>query len=388
MSRDASESPPVGPNDAPGPDFLDHGDPDRMIGPFATGHPLRFAVGVLAGALAIIAVVVAFNVTLDPYGYVGSSVFPTAILSDRATKACLAERLHTAPRLVVLGSSRAMKVDPRYLTTRTGLPAFNAAVSSGSPADAWAFANFMHDRFPAAHQRVLWLLDVEAFRSKPLDPGLMDTPALSRYFSSGSQLRARLGGAWTLLSWHTAQDSWRVLDATISGKASAATPVPCTYRTNGVTEYSPRGFRRWDFHDLARQRGTSLAASIGGTVAQYRAIYRTGYPTLSRTAEGWFQHTVAALNTWGERPVVVLTPVQPRLLRAIGPIGWNRRHAEVVRYLEGLRRQYGFDLLDASRISTFGGSSTAFYDGVHMTVPNVRLLVNWALRNDRGTLRS
>jgi hypothetical protein len=352
-------------------------------GPSSSRGQRRFVAGVLTGSIALLACVGAFNAFVDPFGFVGSAVFPTAILSDRATKACLAERLPAGPQLVVYGSSRAMKVDPAFVSHLTGLTSFNAAVSSASPADVWAFANFLHDRFPGGHRRVIWLLDVESFRARPLDPGLLETPALARYFSASARVSARINSFWTLFSWKAAQDAFRVVT---SRRASAATRVPCTYRTNGVTEYAPNGLRQWDFHDLAQARGTSLATSIDQSIAQYRSIYANSYLRLASTPERWFERTLRAMHAWGIRPVIVLTPVQPKLLRVIGPLGWQSRHAEVVRYLHAVAKHTPFELLDASRVATFGGSRRAFYDGVHMTAPNARRLTAWLIGRSRGAL--
>ena len=343
----------------------------------------RFVLGAVAGTIAVVAAVGSFNALIDPYGFVGTAVFPTAILSDRSTKACLAERLRTPPRLVVYGSSRAMKVEPAFLQRRTGLASFNAAVSSATPADAWAFANFMRDRFPSQSQRVLWLVDVESFRPRPIDSGLLETPALARYFSAKARAGATLASLSALLSWHTAEDSLRLAT---SERASAATRVACTYRTNGVTEYTPDGFRAWDFHDRTRSRGIGLRAGLDLTIGEYSSIYRNEYPALSDVAKRRFERTLALMSASGTRPLLVLTPVHPRLLRVIGPLGWNRRHAEVVRYLMGLRSRFRFDLLDASRIARFGGRPRDFYDGVHLTEPNVRRLLDWALGSARGSL--
>jgi hypothetical protein len=360
-----------------------HGVAEGQAGPRGPHGQRRFVVGVVTGVLALLGCVAAFNAVVDPYGFVGSAVFPTAILSDRATKACLAERLPVAPHLVVLGSSRAMKVDPAFVSRLTGLRTFNAAVSSATPADAWAFANFLHDRFPGAITHVIWLLDVESFRARPLDPGLLETPALARYFSASARVQATLDSAWSLLSWSTAQDAFRVAT---SQAASAATRVPCTYRTNGVSEYSPNGLREWDFHDLARARGAGLSSGIDQSISEYRSIYTSGYAGLAPAPRRWFERTLRALHAWGVRPVIVLTPVQPKLLRVIGPLGWQRRHDQVVRYLHGLARLVPFELLDASRIGTFGGSRLAFYDGVHMTAPNARKLVAWVVRRSGRAL--
>jgi hypothetical protein len=360
---------------------------DTGFGPAAGGVPRRFVVSALAGAGLLLVLVGGVNAYVDPYGYTGSAAFPTAILSDRMTKACLAQRLTRPPSLVVLGSSRSMKIQPSYVRSLTGSPTFNAGVSSGSPQDAWAFVNFLHDRFPGAHQRALWMVDVEMFRPKPVDPGLLATPALSRYFSSSTLWAARASGLGTLFSWHTAADSWRVLRASLGGSSRAPAPGHCTYRTNGVTQYTPAGFRLWDIHDAARSRGFTLNKGIALTVQEYTRIYRSGYPALSAEAERWFARTVSLLNRRGTRPLLVLTPVQPTLLRAIGPLGWNRRHAQVVAYLRQLRTRLAFDLLDASHISSFGGRAGGFYDGVHMTVPNVRRLVAWAVSQHRADLR-
>jgi hypothetical protein len=352
-------------------------------GPSGSRGQRRFVAGVLTGTLALLGCVGAFNALVDPYGFVGSAVFPTAILSDRATKACLAERLPVGPQLVVYGSSRAMKVDPAFVSRLTGLTSFNAAVSSATPADVWAFANFLHDRFPGGRRRVIWLLDIESFRARPLDPGLLETPALARYFSASARLSDRLNSFWTLFSWKAAQDAFRVAT---SRRASAATRVPCTYRTNGVTEYAPNGLRQWDFHDLAQARGTSLSTGIGQSITQYRSIYARGYPGLATTPERWFERTLRVMHAWGTRPVIVLTPVQPKFLRVIGPLGWQRRHAQVVRYLHTVAKRIPFELLDASHVATFGGSRRAFYDGVHMTAPNARRLAAWLIRRSRGAL--
>ncbi len=295
--------------------------PPRAVehpGPGGSRGQRRFLAGVLTAACALLGGVVAFNALVDPYGFVGGAVFPTAILSDRATKACLAERLRTGPQLVVYGSSRAMKVDPAFVSRLTGLTSFNAAVSSAAPADAWAFANFLHDRFPGERRRVIWLLDVESFRARPLDPGLLETPALARYFSASARIGARLNSFWSCFPGIRLRT--RSASRRRQGRARRL-GRRCTYRTNGVTEYAPNGLRQWDFHDLAQARGTSLSTGIDQSITQYRSIYASGYPGLARTPEKWFERTLRAMHAWGTRPVIVLTPVQPKLLRVIGPLG-------------------------------------------------------------------
>jgi len=108
-------------------------------------------------------------------------------------------------------------------------------------------------------QRVIWLLDVEAMRARPLDPGLVGTPALARYLSRTAALDTRANSIWSFASWQTARDSWRSVDATIFGNARPLSKRTCSIRTNGVTEYAADGYRSFDFHDVAVQRGMPLA---------------------------------------------------------------------------------------------------------------------------------
>jgi hypothetical protein len=358
----------------------------RTDGPVATGQgevrgsARRFLLGAVLGLVFLGGLVTTLNVLADPYGYAGSNLFATAILSDRPIKACLIERLPQDPSLMILGSSRAEKIDPAIVQKRTGLVGFNAAVSSGTPDDAWAFANLLHEKAAGTQQRVIWLLDVEAMRARPLDPGLVGTPALARYLSRTAALDTRANSIWSFASWQTARDSWRSVDATIFGNARPLSKRTCSIRTNGVTEYAADGYRSFDFHDVAVQRGMPLARSIDITLAEYRKIY-AGDTRLAPSAEHRFEQTIAAMNHWKIRPIIVVTPVHPRFERTIGPLGWTLRHRQLVSYLRSQQASLQFDLLDASNLRSFGGRPNGFYDGVHMKVANVRRLVDWIIKH-------
>lgn len=284
-----------------------------------------------------------------------------AASSDRAIKACLLTRRAPAPRLVVYGSSRAAKLEPSYLESLLGVPAFNASVSSATPEDTWAFAHLAHDEAGSRPVRALWLLDLESLRPHGFDRSLLQTPTLSRSFvQAGSE----------------------VLPAPESSYGPAR--GHCSFTTSPSTRYASDGFRARDIHDAAAARGLTLAQGLQQTIDSYGAIYRMRYRNVAPEEIAWVARTIGAFNGWGVRPVIVLTPGQPAFLRAIGPVGWTRRHAEVLRVLRGLPGS--FSLLDASRISSFGGLPDGFYDGVHMRVENTRRLAAWIVGRARAEL--
>lgn len=286
-----------------------------------------------------------------------------AASSDRVIKACLLVRRSPQPQLLVYGSSRAAKLEPSFLGSQAGTTAFNASVSSATPEDVWAFAHLAHDQSGGASVRALWLLDVESFRPRPFDAALLGTPSLARYFS---------------------QSGGTVLPA--DPAAPLRVSATCSFETNARTRYAPDGYRALDFHDAAATRGTTTADGVRKSIADYLRLYRR-FPRLSPAAKAWTERTIAAFNTWGDRPVIVLTPAHPAFLRALGPAGWDRRHADLVTFLEGLRTHLDFVLIDASRISVFGGRATGFYDGIHQRVANQRRLIRSIVARAGAALR-
>ena len=309
----------------------------------------RGALGLTVAGLTVAALVCTVSATAR------------AASSDRAIKACLMTRMQPAPRLVVYGSSRAAKLEPSYLGSLLGETAFNASVSSGTPEDAWAFAHLEHDQAGSAPVRALWLLDLESLRPHPFDASLFHVPTLARSFTSVGK---------------------SVLPApeTMHGPASRR----CSFTTSTSTHYASDGFRARDFHDVAAARGLTLRQGLRVAISDYERIYRNGYPRISQERAAWVARTIRAFNSWGIRPVIVLTPAHPAFRRALGPLGWDQRHAEVLRMLRSLPLR--FTLLDASSISTFGGRPGDFYDGVHMRVENMRRLAAWIVRQARHDL--
>ena len=341
----------------------------------STGSPRRFVVAALAATATLLLGVFTFNAVIDPWGGLGTGLFPTLVPTDKPVKAALIARLVQPPQLVVFGSSRALKIDPAYLQQRLGQRGFNAAVSDGNPEDAWAFLNDIHSRFPHARPHFLWVVDVESFRGAP-DPGVLNTRALARFIPFRDRLRARLHGVLPLLSWKAVRASIKVLRADASGNGI---PLRDTVFTNN-------GYRSIDVHDIARANGSTLAAQLRASEALYSWVYRSVYPRLSPTAESYFERTLVKMNTWGYPPVIVLSPIHPALRKALAPLGWDERHREVLAYLESLRKRFGFTFLDMTSLASFGGSPNLFYDGMHLTLPNVHRLLDTILRRAAGAL--
>jgi hypothetical protein len=356
-----------------------HADPlaghAKPLDAAAAGDSRRFVVALLATAIGTIAVVFLVNVLVDPYGTVGTNLLASGVPRDPSTKATLIKGLRTPPQLVVLGSSRSLKVRPSYLHALTGENVFNAGVRDATPVEEYALVHFIHDRFPDAHIHWLWLLDVEAFRGDTISPALLDSADLAPYVSSGDRLTARLHGIVDLLSWRALEDS--------------ISSIRAGDRPDTVPDTHSRRIGPHIRHLIARSEGftadgyyTRVDYNWPKSTAKYEAMYGDGslYTHLSGLSKSYLERTLRDLNAWGEAPVIVLSPMHPKLERELGPVGWSARHRDLVAYLQGLHPRYRFRFLDFTSIRSFGGDPHGFYDPVHLRPANIHRMLSAVLR--------
>jgi hypothetical protein len=367
--------PAASPNPRPAPP----GPPEM---PASAGKRVRgYVLFIMLAALLLMTSAAVVNALVDPYGILGTGIFPTATTSDRSVKANIIQKLKQAPQLIVLGSSRSMRYDPEYLQQKTGLRTFNAGVNIiGGAADVWAMTNFIHDRFPQAHPKYLWLVDVETFTTT-VKASLTAEPRLAQYLDKTTGTAGRAGSALTtltddlksLLSWATTRDSLRILmhrsTATTKEQAFAK-----QFRANG-------GIAAKVMSPAERQHQTAES------LTRYTLLYQTAYHSLDPQAMRYVEQTLALMNQSGSEPLIVLTPLSPLFQQKLGPLGWNERHQQVVAFFTSLQSKYKFTFADVTSVSTWGGSPTEFFDGVHPSYPNIHKLIDYLVQTYGNALR-
>ncbi len=330
----------------------------------------RFVRVSLATAAAVLLAVGVANLAIDPLATFGTGLVRPVVFSDHAERLPLVDRLPAPPEVVILGSSRALKAEPGYLASRTGLRGFNAATSNGKAEDGFAYAHLFHDRYPDTRIRHVWFLEVEAFRHLPASPQLLAKDALARHFPASLRGGSRLDDIQRLFEWGTVKSSVKALRWAATGR-----------RPGNVAELAADGFRVVDAHDRSERAGvpfeTRLAVSIGTARSFIRGIERDG---LAPQPRRYFEEAIAAMNSWHSEPVIVLGPVHPDYRRALGPAAYDRLNALLDAYLTSLAPRLRFTVVDARDLASFGGSPAEFYDGIHLRLPNMRLLLDLVAR--------
>lgn len=136
--------------------------------------------------------------------------------------------------------------------------------------------------------------------------------------------------------------------------------------------YAADGLLLKNSYDRRRAEGYTLSESLEHYIEKARRNRLAhGHDRAAKSrAQIYFEKTLGLLNDNGTRPVIVLMPVHPTVVRALSDCGLSKSHRHLLEYLRSLKGEYRLKIVDLSRISSFDGDPAGFYDGVHMTRAN------------------
>jgi hypothetical protein len=337
-------------------------------------RPVAFFRAFLTTFLVAIALVASLNLAVDPYGQYGTGMVPPMVRASRAEK--LAQIAMARPAGLVLGSSRVMKLETAELTSRTGLPFFNAGVYFGRPEDYLAITRASREALGEWPKMLVVGVDVDAFVESPgPDAELLRDPKLRAVAADSLSIADRLRPLRELLSWKQSLSSLRSL-ATDRKEMS----------DGGRDEtFAPTGEIVYHRRDRERAAGTyDFAAALADSRRDYTRLY-AGYTRLCpRRVAAW--RTLCELC---EREGIALhafvTTWQPELAAVLDKTSrLAERRVEVVGLLEETAPRGG-SVRDFSDLASFGGAAGDFVDGVHPTETNTRRMIAKLLgRNQEG----
>jgi hypothetical protein len=257
------------------------------------------------------------------------------------------------PQLLILGSSRAMRADPAALRKALHVRAFNAAVSSGSALDAYAFTKLAARDYPGSRSALLWFVDIETLRLGADQPSVRSVPALRRLLPHGLAVPRLVSRA-----------SRRAL---AGGATAGHGAMPPRLRADGVLV-------AW-WHDWQRVHGRTTSRGVRDQMQQYAQIYTgAGSYRISGSSRWYATRIIADASRAGVVPVIVLTPYHPALRRYISARGWKQAHAQVLSFFRSLGKRYHLRLLDLT---------SGFYDGVHPRPAMMKSIVRTVVQRGR-----
>jgi hypothetical protein len=337
--------------------------------------PRRFVVGFLGSFLAVLAVVLAFNVVIDPLALAGTGIVPTAVEPDRSIKLDLLQHLRRGPQILILGDSRGRQAQPSQLERLTGHTAFNAAVTGGSAPEAYVFVRFTADRFPHQKRGYIWFTD-EGLASGIVEPQLAQDPRARRYLPDAPSFG--LGDVKTYLSTDATKDSWRVFDKCVLGTCRAK----INYNPDGsLTKQSLRFLP-----EHAKSLRKSIAARLAGVRANRETLQQARRDLKIPGRFAYLDRMLAFMNSRGEVPVIVLNPLYPSVLAAEEKLGFPA-HRATMEKLAQLHKRFRFVVVNCEDIRKWHGTTYDWSNASHVSRPNMRRELRYIVAHSDGALR-
>lgn len=254
-----------------------------------------------------------------------------------------------APDILLLGSSRAVRIDPQLVRRLTGARLYNGGVSTAGARELRVLTSFADLRTPGALPQVVVMLDIEAFDNRRPTPRVVDYQLRIDAAYRRCQRPAACRRAWQLHARRL------VVDAI--SRQRGGRPYRQTQRADGMLLNDV--LARLDRSELAEL----LDRRIGLRIASYR---RGGFDRVYERPRFAFDRLLAIANARGVTPTLVLTTMHPSCVRRCGPAGWNARRREVRRMLADLQRTRDFRVIDLSYVASWGGSASDLFDDVHL----------------------
>ena len=151
-------------------------------------------------------------------------------------------------------------------------------------------------------------------------------------------------------------------------RQKAALGEPPVKELLGVNRFLARGYLVRNRYDVARERpGYSFVGHLDLYTRRLLPNHRWTGPLADARSRLYFEKTMRLYNDHDVTPLIVVMPYQPRVLRAFREAGFQKHLDRLAAYLRDAGTRCRFRVLDLTDIRTFGGSSTAFYDGAHAT---------------------
>ena len=319
-----------------------------------------------------------FNVIINPYGMYGTKWLNPIVWSDRREKLDLLGNYPGRVELLILGSSRTMRLDPEIFQSLTGLESFNLSVNHARAEDFLALVRYVVSKTVVQKPLVVVVgLDINAFRGYyQMDNLLKYYPELFYFLEKEKSigLTDDLAVGWNKfvkgMSYHQFVQSFQAFRRyLIKG------PWQNAYRfsSNGLLTYN----RAED--DTVVGDSLRLREVLNLRIKQLRERF-ISFGGLSPERKHYFEELIDFCLRNEIELIAVVLPDHPQVVKALAGTAFERLNHSFKNYLIGLTARYGVNMVDASSLESFAGDPHAFYDDIHMMSSNSELLVRYIIR--------
>jgi hypothetical protein len=329
---------------------------------------------------------------LDPISVTGRQTRFSIVENGgvRQAKLDLMQELKSPPDVLVLGSSRSMKLDPADIERVSGATAFNGAVSGGTTKDMFLYASYAEELWGGEGEYPHLVLGVvhDVFRDE--GTAALD-PRLKKFLPRAAQDHPPLEVAKQLLTVKTVEAGWRASREVVPrdgwssllhptegvGRHDAALATTGKQKGNQRENLSARGMQQFDpsvdyKRPLDKRVETQMRSFVERSFqadADYTGVDEGGLDYLVKM--------IRIANSHGDVPTLWVTPFNPEAIQYLPAEEYERRDTKFRDTIRELQRDKAlrFEFVDLADLDTFGGDPDEFYDGIHMTPKNTELVI-------------
>ena len=256
------------------------------------------------------------------------------------------------PKVLILGTSRGMMLDPREVKKVSGVSAFNASVSDGAARELLAMGSFAGLRTPGREPHLVIMFDIEGLDRRTPTKRVTMTIEAEAKARKACHKASKCAKAW--------RSSANAIVRSAKQGHEGRPDLSLLQRPDGMIR-SPH---------LARmeREGADFAAIRAHRIQVRVNSYRPGhgFDKLMPIPMASAEDLIKLANAWGDTPTIVITAMHPDCIRICGPAGWNAHHRDALAWFAKLGRTHSFDLHDFSDARSFGGSAASFYEEIHL----------------------
>lgn len=305
-----------------------------------------FAFHFLSALVLAVFAIASLNFFTNPKGLYPTPSHVPSFGSGRDLKPALLRNQAGKSKILILGSSRCRLVKPSLVEQITGMRTFNASVESATADD---YLSILRDALARGEspRALVVCLDVESFLDHD-QPAANDSQQVPGDISEPASRKAS-----ELLTWEQTMLS---IESAIPSLTPLIDSSGTSFNAKGETTYQ---------RAVEPESSTEDSNAKKENLILYAALYRDSKISTQKLQS--FQELLRESNEHGMRSVVLLTPLSSEFQSALRPLGWEEKRRELVGKIEPLCLQAGAEFLDLTFPYNFGGNSTDFYDGVHLS---------------------
>jgi hypothetical protein len=345
----------------------------KHVGQKRISFPVVFLLTTFSIAISYLALVMIVN----PYGYFPGERFPRMSPNSRDLKLKLLEQYQRSGpvQVLILGSSRSMKLSPQLVEQLTGDRTFNASVFSGGPNDFLAMYRVIRQQ--GIHPKKLVLgLDV-GFLGQDNQPtaDFLSNLTLTSALEGTQPSQARRLWHWLELYKDTLRPYY-IKDTALSVWIKLRPRMP-------VHKFLPDGHLDYELWDLQVRNGTyPRRRQLEDCTDQGMKSLAVSYP-VSPELRNDLEQLVVETRRDHVALILWITPVHPDFLARISQVPEAADNFEQGRLqLLEIAKKYGLAVKDLTDIRSYGGHAEDWYDCEHYDETNAAEIVRTILPHD------